>query len=164
MLKIRYITKMRIQTSHDLNNVFRRFVSLSPVFDNLCLINKFLQMAAVFRNNQMLSFRIVFQIKDYIVGVFFFIFFGHIYSEIIPSMVDTSRYLSITCCGLFISTSTDMLVNLPVLDLVVLITAPMQSNAFSTLAMLSCIDGTINLYKYSDGHVVLASSPAFNLT
>src|SRR6478609_10819143 len=145
MLKIRYITKMRIQTSHDLNNVFRRFVSLSPVFDNLCLINKFLQMAAVFRNNQMLSFRIVFQIKDDIVGILFFIFFGHIYSEIIPSMVDTSRYLSITPCGLFISTLTDILVNLPVFDLVVFITAPMQSNARSTCSILPSTDGTINL-------------------
>src|SRR6185369_9579023 len=135
-------------------------VPLNPIFYCSGLIDQFLQMTTVLRNNQMLSFGIVFQIKDHIVGVLFFIFFGHIYSEIIPSMVDTSRYLSITCCGPSICTSTDMLVNLPVLDLVVLITAPMQSNAFSTLAMLSCIDGTINLYKYSDGHVVLASSSA----
>src|SRR6478752_6943847 len=121
-------------------------------------------MTAVLGNNQMLSLGIIFQIINNVVGVLFFIFFGHIYSEIIPSIVDTSRYLSITCCGLFISTSTDILVNLPVLDLVVFITAPMLSNARSTCSILLCIDGTINLYKYSDGHVVLASSSAFNLT
>src|SRR6478609_6565638 len=102
----------------------------------------------------MLSFGIIFQIINNVVGVLFFIFFDHIYSEIIPSIVDTSRYLSITCWGFFISTSTDILVNLPVLDFVVFIIAPMLSKALSTRLILSSIDGTINLYKYSAGQVV----------
>jgi len=74
-----------------------------------------------------------------------------------PSIVETSRYLSIIACALAICKFTEMLVNLPVFDLDVLITAPMPLKAFSTRSALSATVGTINLYKYSVGQDVMLS-------
>ena len=51
MLKIRDITQMGIQASHYLNDVFCRLVSFFLVLDCGGLVNQFLQMTAVFRND-----------------------------------------------------------------------------------------------------------------
>ncbi len=75
-----------------------------------------------------------------------------------PSTEDTSMYLSITSWEFFTSTSTDKLVYFPVLDWVVLMTAPMQSKAFATVAIFFGSVGTINLNKYSDGKAVFMSN------
>ena len=75
-----------------------------------------------------------------------------------PSTVDTSMYLSIISWEFFMSTSTDKLVNFPVLDWVVLMTAPMQSKALATVAIFSGSVGTINLNKYSEGKAVFMSN------
>src|SRR6187431_1834514 len=112
----------------------------------------------------MLSFGIVFQIENYIIRVFFFIFFDHNYKETIPSIADNSWYLSIISCESFTNKSTEILVNFPVLDFVVLITAPMQLKAFSTFWIFSSVVGTINLNKYAAGQVLLLSNSTFSLS
>jgi len=78
-------------------------------------------------------------------------------------MVETSRYLSIICCELCICTSIETLVNLPVLDLVVLITAPTRSNASVTSSTLLLTVGTINLNKYCVVQTLLLSSSSLSL-
>ena len=75
-----------------------------------------------------------------------------------PSTVDTSMYLSIISWDFFMRTSTDKLVNFPVLDCVVLITAPMQSKALATSLILLGSVGTINLNKYCEGKSVFISN------
>ena len=72
-----------------------------------------------------------------------------------PSIVETSWYFCMIASALGITTSTETLVNFPVLDCRVSITAPIRSNAFSTASTLSLSVGTINLYKYLEGQTLL---------
>lgn len=90
--------------------------------------------------------------------------FQHKLWETIPSIVDNSWYFSIISCEFFIVTSTETLVNLPVFDFVVLITAPIQLNASSTFFTFPSTEGTINLNKYSAGQVLLLSNSTCNLS
>ncbi len=73
MLEIWNIAQMRIQASHHGNNIFCGFVSLIPVLDYSGLVDEFLQMASVFRNNQMRSLGIVLQMMNDVVRVFFYV-------------------------------------------------------------------------------------------
>src|SRR6187402_14578 len=117
-------------------------------------------MATVFGNDKVRAFCIIFQLVNHVVRVFLDIFLCHYYSEIMPSIFDKAMYFSITASGFSILTFTETLVYLPVFDWLVLITAPRLLKASSTSMIFRLSVGTINLYKYSDGHsdVVFNSS------
>ena len=78
-------------------------------------------------------------------------------------MSETAIYLSITLCALGMVTLIETLVNLPVLDCWVVITAPMSLNSDSIFAIPELDEGKINLYKYSEGQSVEFDSSSFSL-
>ena len=78
-------------------------------------------------------------------------------------MSETAIYLSITLCALGMVTLIETLVNFPVLDCCVVITAPMSLNSDSILAIPELDEGKINLNKNTDGQSGEFDNSSFNL-
>ena len=60
MLKIRYITQMRIQIAHDGNDALCAFIPMFTILQGDAMIYHFLDMSTIFRNDQLRTLCIVF--------------------------------------------------------------------------------------------------------